>query len=322
VPVVACFCSARTLSCDHVAGRQHTETFLAHVPEPLRDGAAKLADLGPRLEQLVNTSRLAWPDIEVDESTFIRHVAERLTEAESADAALELVHGEELYLSCACAQALDGAVATFHARYFPAVRAAVAPLGSQDMVEEVLQQLAAKLFTSAPDKPPAINKYAGRGELSAWLRVMATRDAYKLINKHRGRGADIDALADLAIDVDDPELQTLKTTYRAHFKKAFEHAFARLQPRERNILRHEYLDGLNIDRIGVLYGVHRATVARWRAKAREKLFRATRQVFEDELKVTGKEFDSILRLIQSQLHVSLHRLLDEDEPPAGDGDDD
>jgi len=284
------------------------------VPDTLRDGAAQLADLNERVDQLVETGKAVWPDVAVDEATFVRYVAERLTEGGSAEEALELVHADELYLSCACADAVDGAIAAFQARYFPGVRATVARLGSQDLVEEVCQQLAAKLFTTTPDKPPAISKYAGRGELSAWLQVMATRDAYKLINKQRGRGADIDALADLAIDVDDPELQTLKTTYRAHFKRAFEHAFARLSPRERNILRHEYLDGRNIDRIGLLYGVHRATVARWRAKARERLFRETRKVFENELKVTGKEFDSILRLIQSQLHVSLHRLLDEEQP--------
>ena len=301
-----------------MADKRHADTFLAHAPDTLRSGAAELADLEEQIERFVGTGKAAWPSVEVDEATFVGYVAERLTEGGSAAAALELVHAEELYLSCACAHAVDNAIAAFQARYFPGVRATVARLGSQDQVEEVCQQLAAKLFTPTPDKPPAITKYAGRGELSAWLQVMATRDAYKLIKKQRGRGADIDALADLAIDVDDPELQTLKTTYRAHFKRAFERAFAHLLPRERNILRHEYLDGLNIDRIGVLYGVHRATVARWRARAREKLFRETRKVFESELKVTGKEFDSILRLIQSQLHVSLDRLLDEEEPKERD----
>jgi RNA polymerase sigma-70 factor (ECF subfamily) len=73
------------------------------------------------------------------------------------------------------------------------------------------------------------------------------------------------------------------------------------------------MDGLNIDAIGVLFGVHRATVARWRSDARTALFEGTRRVFRAELDLSAGEFASVMRLIDSQLEVSLPRLLEGDE---------
>ena len=56
--------------------------------------------------------------------------------------------------------------------------------------------------------------------------------------------------------------------------------------------------------------MHRSTVARWRADARDKLLAGTRRFFREQVRVSAGEFDSILRLIGSQLDVSLSRLLE------------
>ena len=55
------------------------------------------------------------------------------------------------------------------------------------------------------------------------------------------------------------------------------------------------------------YGVHRATVVRWLAAAREALFAGTRARMRDRLRDT--EIDEVLDLIQSRLDVSVRRLL-------------
>jgi RNA polymerase sigma-70 factor, ECF subfamily len=280
---------------------------LAHLPEEHRAAAAACAGLEARLERIVAEARTAWPELELDLGKYLRHLAARLARTVSFEQALDRVHAADLYLACACSDAAPGAIAAFEKRFAPGIRASLARFAPADVVDEVCQQLMAKLFAG---QPPHIDKYEGRGELAAWAQITATRDAYKLLGRQRGRTSEIDALADLAIEVDDPELETLKQSYRAHFKRAFQIAFAELAPRDRNILRLEYLDGLNIDKIGAMYGVHRATVARWRTQARTDLFKRTRKVFEQELKVGGREFDSIVRLIESQLEVSLDRLLD------------
>jgi len=80
------------------------------------------------------------------------------------------------------------------------------------------------------------------------------------------------------------------------------------------VLRLHLLDGLNIDRIGQLHDVHRATAARWLASAREALAKDTQRILQARLQVSRSEFESLLRLVRSDLDVSLCRILAEDEP--------
>jgi RNA polymerase sigma-70 factor (ECF subfamily) len=72
-----------------------------------------------------------------------------------------------------------------------------------------------------------------------------------------------------------------------------------------------FLDGLNIDRIGIVFGVHRATVARWLATARELVLERTMTLLGDRLQLDAAEFASLLRMVRTTLDVSLHSLLSE-----------
>jgi RNA polymerase sigma-70 factor (ECF subfamily) len=110
---------------------------------------------------------------------------------------------------------------------------------------------------------------------------------------------------------DDPEMDYLRSRYADEFRAAFVTALGALPTRERNVLRLHLLDGLNVDRIGQLYDVHRATAARWLAHAREELFRHTRDTLRKELGLTQTEFASIVRLVRSELDVSICRILRE-----------
>ncbi len=80
------------------------------------------------------------------------------------------------------------------------------------------------------------------------------------------------------------------------------------------------MDGLNIDEIGAIYRVHRVTAYRWLEKARDALVKHTQKLLAAQLKVEKREFDSIMRLIRSQLHLSLVRHLGEgaDRAPTND----
>jgi RNA polymerase sigma-70 factor (ECF subfamily) len=66
---------------------------------------------------------------------------------------------------------------------------------------------------------------------------------------------------------------------------------------------------LNVDEIGSLYDVHRATAARWVAAARERLGTRIRDELAAQLKIDVAEVDSIVRLVQSRIDVSLERVL-------------
>ena len=86
-------------------------------------------------------------------------------------------------------------------------------------------------------------------------------------------------------------------------------AIRELEPRDRLLLKYHYLDGLTVDRIGALYTVHRATAARWIAAAREMLATRTQRILLEKLRVTPSELRSIARLVESQLDLSMRRLL-------------
>jgi RNA polymerase sigma-70 factor (ECF subfamily) len=66
---------------------------------------------------------------------------------------------------------------------------------------------------------------------------------------------------------------------------------------------------MSIDRLGIMYGVNRATAARWLASARGKLLETTCAEICRGLRVSKSECDSILNLVQSQLDVSVARHL-------------
>jgi RNA polymerase sigma-70 factor (ECF subfamily) len=101
----------------------------------------------------------------------------------------------------------------------------------------------------------------------------------------------------------------LKQKYREAFRQSFVEAVAALPPRERNLLRQNVIDGLSIDDLGKLYGAHRATAARWLAEARKELLAGTRVRLVERVGIPEDECDSIMRLVHSQLDVTLRRLL-------------
>lgn len=68
---------------------------------------------------------------------------------------------------------------------------------------------------------------------------------------------------------------------------------------------------MNIDRIGAVFNVHRATVARWIAAAREGLLERTMARLGERLRLEPADFESLLRVVRSSLDVSLHALLAE-----------
>ena len=198
------------------------------------------------------------------------------------------------------------------ARFFPEIEAALRKMNlGGARVDDVKQSLRGQMFVGTPETPPRIVDYSGRGDLGAWLRVTATRSALKVLRKEqREIPAEDDAIFAAASSSSDPELAYVKEVYRAQFRTAFQEALDSLDDRDKNVLRQHVVDRLSIDEIGALYHVHRATSARWLDKARELLLTRTRQRFMNGAKITPRECDSIMRLCQSQLDMTIRRRLD------------
>jgi RNA polymerase sigma-70 factor (ECF subfamily) len=93
------------------------------------------------------------------------------------------------------------------------------------------------------------------------------------------------------------------------FSAALERAFGVLEARDRNLLRLHHVDGLTLDRLGALFQVHRATVARWLAQARSRIFEEVESEVKRTLKLSPSEFQSMLGLVRSYLDASLSGLI-------------
>ncbi|OJT20911.1 transcriptional regulator [Archangium sp. Cb G35] len=287
---------------------------LAQAFVAAREGALvgePLATLEERLGRGLSTARAAWPGVDLDGARFAAHLARHLS-ADSPAESLEALHLADLYLACACAEGLPLAHAAFEARVLPEVHVAVARLKlPPSSVDEVRQLVRQKMLVPGPETPARLAAYPGTGPLSGWVRAAALWIALDLQRQRSNQDVSMeDSTLSLLVDPgDDPELVYLKTTYRAEFNTAFTQALANLSPRERNTLRLKYLDGLSIDQLGALYGVHRATAARWVVAAQQALLEETRRLLTERLRLTGSQLDSVLRLISSQIDVSLSRLL-------------
>jgi RNA polymerase sigma-70 factor (ECF subfamily) len=284
---------------------------LADILRIALPGHAIPDDLEPVLAERVARPAAAWPAMAVPEDCFVRAIAERLGDGAPGDA-LAAMHTDDLYLVCGCAAGDTAALAGFEQRCGPAIQRALATAGAAlaeraDLEQVVRQRL---LVEPAGGGPPRIATYSARGPLPAWVRVVATREAARWLPRaHRELAADDDELAGLLAADDDPELGYLKRVYRGEFKRAFQAAIEALDARDRLVLCQHLLDGLGIDQLAALHGVHRATTARWIQSAREAVLAGTQRALVDRLRLSRAEIASVMRLIGSQLDVSLARVL-------------
>lgn len=293
------------------------DAFIAHLDEDLRARAGDRAALDAKLRAVVHQGRLAWPHFELAPQLFAAHLAERMP-GDGLDLAEELDHvrAADIYLACACAHDDPAAMAAFDTSYLSIVGPALSRMRvSPTMVDEVRQLVRQRLLVADGDKLPRIADYAGRGDLRNWVRATAVRTCLNQLRKHKRELLTDDdrIMAAFPADDDDPELAHMKNLYRGEFKDSFAEALGGMTDREQNLLRLYHVDDLTIDQIGAIYRVHRVTAFRWVNKAREKLVTATRRALQGRLNVSPTEVDSIMRLIRSQLDLSLARYLGSDE---------
>jgi RNA polymerase sigma-70 factor, ECF subfamily len=289
-----------------------SDAFLARLEPAAREQLAARASLEHELAACVAAANAAWPDVAFEPAAFATQLARKLPLDLEPTPLVERAHVSDLCLAWMCARGDAIALAAFEDRVFSELDAALRSMEIERwLVDEVKQIVRVELFVAAPDRVPLIETYAGRGSLRGWLRSIAVRTAMKLLHKHKRVTAvsDDDELAQLPATDAGPELAHFRRRYGAAFKAAFVEALAALDSRERNLLRQHFLDQLDLDELGRLYAAHRATVARWLARARMRLLEGTRARLRERLGISDAELDSVLRLVRSELYLSLHRLL-------------
>jgi len=244
------------------------------------------------------SARARWPGIRCEKGELLEHVDRVGTEP--GDLAL---HGAELCLACACAHGDETALRIFEAEYVARVEPILKRLGDGDFVDDA-RQLLRKRMLVGPE--PRIASYAATGNLLGWLRIAALRIG---LNAKRGAFKPSEAVLVEEIVRELPVEAADLPRYIEIFSAALERAFGALEARDRNLLRLHHVDGLTLDRLGALYQVHRATVARWLAQARTRIFEEVEADVKRTLKLSPSEFQSMLGLVRSYLEASLSGLM-------------
>ena len=266
---------------------------------------------------------LAWTPVSLAVDRYARQLAARLeppAAGASIAATLASLHLVDFYLAFAAGLGLKEAQALFIERYLAPIEGAVSSIdASPGFVDDVRQALHVRLLL-LPEGSPKILQYGGRASLASWVAVSARRAALELVRDGAAHRKAVERAAEEPVNLDlDPELQFLKTRYRAAFKAAVTEAIARLPSRERTILRLHAVGGLTLARIAAMFSVDESTVCRWEKRAREVILAETHRELGLQLDLRVNELPSLARLVTSQLDVSVARLLADDAPQGEAG---
>lgn len=247
----------------------------------------------------------AWPGVTVAPAELIEAFEAKL--AADDPPPLTATGAAELYLALACARGDTAAIVAFDREYLSVVPIALSGMKlPAATVEDVRSTVRDKLLLAEGDRRPRIVDYAGRGRLKGLVQVTATRTAIDRI-RHEQKEAELPA--NELVGPGNLELSLIKAQYREAFIAGFARAVAAASRRDRNLLRLHFLGGVTLEQLAQMYGVHRATVVRWLAAAREAVFGATREHVAEAIGAPPEELDEMFDLVRSRVELSVERLL-------------
>jgi RNA polymerase sigma-70 factor (ECF subfamily) len=269
--------------------------------EPTPELEAAVADFLQR-------AREAWPDVHVSDDAILHHVGARLSPDEDPVAQLASLHAGDLYVACGCASGDARAIAAFERVYVSQISAYLKRSDAlAGFTNEVKQAVRERILVARDSLLPRIESYNGKGPLGGWLRIVTTRIAADLRRAERHDHETVEGPPPLAQP--DPEIAYLKQHYGAEFERALQEAFGQISAKDQNLLRLHFVDGLAPSAIAPMYGVSARTIQRWLGGVQKGILANVRKILGARLKVSTRELDSLLGLVQSQLDISLHRFM-------------
>lgn len=276
--------------------------FIGGLAADARDAWGRLDGLDDALQRAVTAALPPTPCPRIDPVAHVEAIARRVTDRTPQTSVLDEMDHAAVALAEACARGDDGAIAAFRAVYLDDVTKAIARTRApMHLLDDIRQIVLAKLL------PPGarIARFGGRGDLRNWLRAVAVRETISVM-----RSTASDLLRDeLPVELPataDLERSAVRADAREHLMVALRAAFDGLDDEDRTVLRYRFTDGLTLDQLAVVLGVHRATAARWLARIRDDLARAMRRRLEQDGMARG-EVDGLV--VVSNLELSLGGLL-------------
>jgi RNA polymerase sigma-70 factor (ECF subfamily) len=116
----------------------------------------------------------------------------------------------------------------------------------------------------------------------------------------------------------DPELDLIKLHDQTALREVLQAALQGLAAPERNLLKLHYVESISLEKLAVMEGMSRATVARKLAAARATVLTHVRAGLRQRLGLSARELESLLRFVRSRLELSLRRVLESPPTPRPD----
>ncbi len=261
--------------------------------------------LGARVLEALRRAQARYSEFDVDDEAFI----ERLGALCEAD--LERLHGlalTDLWLAHAAGTGCSRAVEVFeHTVFGPRVEAIRKRFGDDTTVEDEAQALRLNLIA---DTEPLLLSFRGQGSLQGWVSVALGRAVAR--SRARRRRAVADGLETLDEILED-ELDLSGLTERAEAKSilvaALREAVTSVDAQHRILLKLHICDGLVIDDLAQLLGVHRATASRRLERARRALADEVRSRIKGAHGLDSRQVDSLLRRVRSSFQSLMSTFL-------------
>ncbi len=268
---------------------------------------AAIAPAADRIASELAAAHARWPEATIDDAELGAILAERLGEQKDPVVAIARLRIEDLFLARWCAAGDPRAIAAFERVHQSDLDGAIARFRRLPLTQDELRQaLRIKLFVGAT---PRIGNYSGFGFLQNWVRVTALRAMVDIARSEKARRLE-ELIDDDFAGIASPTSPGLIDAEVARaIKQAFARAVTELSPRQRNFLRHAHVDQLTLDQIAALYAIHRATVARTLAQAREALIASTRRELATLCGIGEDALESVIRAANSRIDLSLSRVL-------------
>jgi RNA polymerase sigma-70 factor (ECF subfamily) len=296
-----------TVTCYPRLVRSLVEALRGHLMRPEAVEESGVGEVERLLGDAVQVATEAWPELRLSPDAFVGRLAHHFSGDEPLASWLRRVRAADLFLASACAERVPNAIETLDREHLAAVPAILARGGFGALqADEIRQRVRERLFVGSSK----IADYSGRGALASWLQVVTLRIALDVTRQAQVIPlADSVAVEDVRLAGTDPELRLIKERYRGPFKMALRAAITELTSEQRNVLKLHFVDGVTLDKLAALFHVHRATIARRIAQARDTVFDGVRARLQAELGIDRDEFDDLLGLLRSRLELSLSALL-------------
>ncbi len=280
------------------------QAFLSHFNGDVSDTSTLEADLASVL-----TSCLAeHPGLGDHSIAFAEVLATRVTDTPVDFSSIALT---DLYLCIATLAGDTAALVVFEGELKTALMRVGARFRlSDDQRDELAQELLERLLLPTADRQARLAEFSGKGSLVRWLQAVATRTQ---LNRMRGKKREVlpgdDSILEALAAPSIPGMELNKGRFRSALKAALGTALASLEDQDKLLLRMAYVEGVRLEGLGRALDVSRATAHRRLTRAREALALGVEKSMSEELSIPRDKLSSIRRLVQSQVSVSIGRLL-------------